>query len=562
MLQTLRIKNFALIEDQTISFKNGFNVLVGETGAGKSLVLDALGFVLGNKANKLNLRKGKDKLFVQAVFDCVSENVKGVLSDNGIDCDNDELIFSRSMNSDGKTESRINGVIVPASVVKSVSVLIIDTCEQNENIQLLNSKNHLSILDSFSSTDINKTKKEIDDVLDEYGKIKSLMLEIGGNSNNRERELELLDYQIKDIESADLKVGEDVSLKEQISKLYNYEKIVDCLKVANNNLSNVCDLLYDSKTNLETALQFDDSLSDFSQRVSSVEIELQDVNDSIVQYLDGTDFDGNLLNSYESRLETISLLKKKYGSSIEQVLEYLAEIQKKYDNLLFGEKKLESLEKEGAVLRNKLYALCVKLSEQRHKVASIIENNVMQELKLLGFKNAVFKVGFAELPSVENATFSKSGLDVVEFLLSANLGQDLKSLSKTISGGEMSRFMLAIKNVFAKCLNASTLVFDEIDTGISGDVGQKVAERLALLSKTHQLICITHLSQVAAMADNYIYVSKHVLNEETYTEISYLYGNDIVKYIASISGAEPTNVALQFASELKIKAENFKNSLS
>lgn len=562
MLQTLRIKNFALIEDQTISFKNGFNVLVGETGAGKSLVLDALGFVLGNKANKLNLRKGKDKLFVQAVFDCVSENVKGVLSDNGIDCDNDELIFSRSMNSDGKTESRINGVIVPASVVKSVSVLIIDTCEQNENIQLLNSKNHLSILDSFSSTDINKTKKEIDDVLDEYGKIKSLMLEIGGNSNNRERELELLDYQIKDIESADLKVGEDVSLKEQISKLYNYEKIVDCLKVANNNLSNVCDLLYDSKTNLETALQFDDSLSDFSQRVSSVEIELQDVNDSIVQYLDGTDLDGNLLNSYEFRLETISLLKKKYGSSIEQVLEYLAEIQKKYDNLLFGEKKLESLEKESAVLRNKLYALCVKLSEQRHKVASIIENNVMQELKLLGFKNAVFKVGFAELPSVENATFSKSGLDVVEFLLSANLGQDLKSLSKTISGGEMSRFMLAIKNVFAKCLNASTLVFDEIDTGISGDVGQKVAERLALLSKTHQLICITHLSQVAAMADNYIYVSKHVLNEETYTEISYLYDNDIVKYIASISGAEPTNVALQFASELKIKAENFKNSLS
>lgn len=561
MLQTLRIKNFALIEDQTIAFKKGFNVLVGETGAGKSLVLDALSFVLGSKSNKLNLRKGKDKLFVQAVFDYVSKSVKNVLMDNGIDFDNDELIFSRTMNMDGKTESRINGVIVPVSVVKYISAMIVDTCEQNENVQLLNVKNHLTILDSFSSAEIDKVKTEIENALDEYNNIKSLMNEIGGNSSNRERELELLDYQIKDIENADLKIGEDVLLKEQISKLYNFEKIVDSLKNTNDNLSNVCEKLHNSKNSLNCAVQFDESLFDLSERVSSVEIELQDINESIVQYLNETEFDNNLVNSYENRMETISLLKKKYGSSIEDVLGYLAEIKKKYDNLLFGEKKLEVLEKDCLLLRKKLYNLSLNLSDIRHAVALEIENNVMQELKMLGFKNAVFKVGFSNLPSLEDAVFSKNGLDCVEFLLSANLGQDLKSLSKTISGGEMSRFMLAIKNVFAKCLNATTLVFDEVDTGISGDVGQKVAERLALLSKTHQLICITHLSQVAAMADNYVFVSKNVLNGETYTEISYLLNNDIVKYIASISGAEPTNVALQFASELKLKADNFKNNL-
>lgn len=552
MLRTLKIKNFALIEEQTIDFAKGFNVLVGETGAGKSLILDALGFVMGDKSNKLNIRKGKDKLFVQAVFDSPSSEIISMLENNGIDVD-DDVIFSRTLNLDGKSDSRINGCIVPVGLVKNIASLVLDTYTQNENIELLNSKKHLGILDAFSGSKLDAIKKEIEFDFDELNKKQTLMKEIGGDKTNRARELELIEYQIKDIEGANLKIGEDEEIKDRLNVLSNYEKIVESLKIANDNLNNVGDALQISQKSLNTAGLYNNSIIDLEERVSSVNIEIEDINETISDFLSKTEFDESELNALEHRLETISLLKKKYGFTIEEILTYLDEIKIKYDNLLFGEEKLIELEKEYAVLKQSLYNKCVKLSNLRKNVAIEIEKNVTQELKALGFKNATFKVDFKE-----NKDITKNGIDDVEFLLSANAGQDLKSLSKTISGGEMSRFMLALKNIFAKCFNSSTLVFDEVDTGISGEIGQKVAEHLALLSKHYQLICITHLSQVTAMADNYIFVSKCVCNNETFTNISYLKGDDIIKYIATVSGAEPTNIAKQFALELKAKAEEFK----
>lgn len=560
MLQSLIIKNFALIENQSIEFKKGFNVLVGETGAGKSLILDALKFVLGDKSNKLNLRNGKDKMFVQAVFDDNSDLINSFLSDNGVESD-DNLIFSRTFSVDGKTECRINGVVVPTSVVKGLSNILLDICSQNENIELLKPKNHLAILDVYAGDSLDNLKNDISVKLNELNILKGQMSSIGGDKANRERELELLEYQIKDIENANLNIGEDDELKEKIYKLSNYEKIFDNLRDANNKLNIINEHIANVQCSLEDANKYDSNLSSLYDRVASSRIELEDINESIVDLISSTDFDVSEIEKLDARYEQIKLLKKKYGGTIEGILSYLDKIKIEYDNLLFGEEKLNKLQKQYNELRSEIYTKSCELSNARVKVAKSIESNVTKELELLGFKNAKFSVHFDTLPSVENASFSKSGLDNIEFLLSANLGQELKSLSKTISGGEMSRFMLALKNVFAKCFNTSTLVFDEIDSGISGEIGQRVAERLAVLSKYSQLICITHLCQVTAMADNYIFVKKYVENNETYTKISYLNDEDIIKYIAIVSGAQPTDVALQFAKELKNKAEHFKQSI-
>ena len=297
------------------------------------------------------------------------------------------------------------------------------------------------------------------------------------------------------------------------------------------------------------------------ERIKSAKIELKDIYDSLV---DGQDFeyDQSTIENLNKRYDEIKLLKKKYGASIEDVFDYLSKIKEDYDNLMFGEEKLNKLIKQKEEISKKLYDVCEKLSSKRRYYAKIIEEKVLLELEQLGFKNCKFKIRFKDFPTIEEANYNKNGLDDLEFLFSANAGEDLKSLSKTISGGEMSRFMLAIKNVFANCFDTTTLVFDEVDTGISGEIGQKVAERLARLSKSFQLICITHLCQVSAMADNYIFVKKFVENNKTFTKVSYLEPKQIIEYIALVSGAEPTDVALKFATELKEKADEYKKTIN
>lgn len=560
MLLTLKIKNFALIADQTIEFSKGFNVLVGETGAGKSLILDALAFVLGEKASKLNLRTGENKMFVQAMFDNNSPYIQEWLEQNDIESD-DYLILTRTQNLDGKTECRVNGVLVTASILKTLASNLVDAYAQNENIELLKPKNHIGILDSYGANIVDPIKQQISIKLNELKDIECQMSNIGGDSINRERELELLNYQINDIQNANLQPNEDVELKSKFEKLANSEKIFDNVNSSYDALSTTLSNLNLATNNLEFASKFDNELTTINNRLISCKLEIDDIISTLSEYLSNIDFDQNELQNIDQRLESIKLLKKKYGSSIDDIVSYLEKIKVDYDNILFGEEKLLKLQKLLDDKKLELYNLSLELSSTRKKLAVEIENKVMQELKILGFKNTIFKVDFTSLPSIENAVFTKNGLDNLEFLLSANAGEELKSLSKTISGGEMSRFMLALKNVFAKCLNSSTLVFDEVDTGISGEIGQRVAERLAMLAKNSQLICITHLCQVSAMADRYIFVKKDVLDNKTYTTIKYLNNDEIIKYIAVASGAEPTEVAMQFASELKNKANNFKNGI-
>lgn len=558
MLQTLKIKNFALIADQTIEFTNGFNVLVGETGAGKSLILDAISFVMGDKANKLNIRHNEQKMSVWAIFDN-SSTVLDFLNENDIEPE-DNLIVSRSLTIEGKSDCRINGSIVTVSQLKMLASLMLDTYAQNENIELLKVKNHLAILDKYAGEELNCYKQEISNYLQSIKEIQQKIDLFGGDDASRQRKVELLDYQIKDIENSNLQIGEDEEVKSEINKLSNFEKIYESIALANSCLESVNERLYDAERALGGVEKYDDGLLEVFNRLKSARIEIKDIVDSLANYSD-IGFDQNALDALNKRYDEIKLLKKKYGETIQDINNYLIKIKEEYDDLLFGEEKLNKLLKQKDEQINLLHSVCTSLSLKRKEYALKIEELVLKELSLLGFKNCKFKVDFNSLPSVGDAKFNKTGIDEVEFLFSANAGEDLKSLSKTISGGEMSRFMLALKNVFANCFDASTLIFDEVDTGISGEIGQKVAERLAILSKSFQLICITHLCQVTAMADNYIFVKKEVENNNTFTKVQYLQGQDILKYIAGVSGAEPTDVALKFATELKQKANNFKNNI-
>lgn len=557
MLQTLRIKNFALIEDQTIDFKKGFNVLVGETGAGKSLVLDALNFVMGEKSNKLNLRHGKDKMFVQAVFD-QCDDACSLLQDNGVMIDED-IIISRMFTIDGKSECRVNGSIVPVAIVKELASHLLDVCAQNENIELLKVKNHLQILDSYAGDEVLSLKQSIADLLAKYIQIEKAMQNLGGDNSNRERELELLEYQINDIQNANLVEGEEEDIKQQINLLSNYERIVENLNLSDQALNDAVLQVQHAVSFLGVAGRFDETFLSLEQRLQSVKIEMADIDDTIVGFMQSSDYDPKRLESLEARLEVISLIKKKYGNTVADVFSYLNQIKEKRDDLLFGEERLQKLAKEHFELKEQLYSMSSKLSAIRKDIAKKLQASIEEELKMLGFKHAQFVVNFAPMPNVDQACFTRNGLDELEFVFSANAGQELKSLTKTISGGEMSRFMLAIKCVLANNYGSSTLVFDEVDTGISGEVGQKVAERMAFLAKKYQLICITHLCQVTAMADNFIYVSKEVVQGDTFTSVKLLTENEVIKQIAIISGAQPTGVALEFAQELRQKALNFKN---
>lgn len=559
MLHTLKIKNFALIADETVEFDKGFNVLIGETGAGKSLILDALSFVLGDKANKLNIRNGEQKMSVQAVFFEIENSINELLEQNDIEVD-DSLILSRTLNVDGRSEARVNGVIVTTSFLKEIAKKIVDIYAQNENIELLNAKNHLAILDSYLPDEILPLKKEIARLLDLYNQINNSISSLGGSDELRLQKMDLLEYQIKEIENFEPKLGEDEELKNEIEKLSHYERVAESVSQSLSYLSKSSDLLLEGSHALSGAERYDKSLSSLMDRVQSSKIEIDDIVDSLKDF--DFSFNPDELSRLSKRYDELKLLKKKYGATIEDILEFLARAKEDYDNLLFGQERLKKMQKELEDVKTKLYNECVLLSKTRVKIAEVIERNVLDELSLLGFKNCKFKVNFASLPSIEDATYSQNGFDHIEFLLSANAGQELKSLSKTISGGEMSRFMLALKNVFAKCYNIPTLVFDEVDTGISGEIGKRVAERIALLSIKSQVICITHLPQVCAMADRFIFVEKYVEQQNTFTKIKYLNQPETIEYLATISGAKPTGVAIEYAHELKQVADKYKESLA
>lgn len=565
MLKTLEIQNVALIEKLNIDFSEKLNVLSGETGAGKSIIIDALNFVIGGKANKSLIKQGQTFMKVNAIFTApFSQEILNFLNENDIEFD-DEILISRKMSVDGKNDIKVNGVTLTSTMLKNLTSFLIDIHGQHEHQHLLKDKYHLQIIDSFIKD--KDVFKQYENKLIELKNVQVQIKKLNGSTENQERMLDLLDYQIKEIENAKLTVGEDDLLFQKKTAMLNFEKIYDSLSSAISELdsqNSIADSTKRAYNFLNNITKFDESLLPLTERLQSVKFEIIDIIETLKEKKEEVNFNQSEFDSIDERLDKIKLLKKKYGSTIEEILNYLQKSKEDYDNIVNSKEKLEKALKEKKDILICLYSIASEISKTRRSIALDFESKVKQQLNDLGMKNSKFKVDFSEMPekeSVENC-LTQSGFDNVKFMFSANAGQNLKPLSEIISGGEASRFMLGLKNILAENDNISSMVFDEIDTGISGDMGYKVACKLANIAKTHQVMSVSHLPQICAMADQNVKITKSTVNENTIVEAKILTDKESLQEISRLSGgSSDSSISIEHAKELKTRCNQYKKYL-
>lgn len=565
MLEKLNIKNVALIKSLEINFQSGFNVILGETGAGKSIIIDSLNFALGSKADKTLIRAGEETMAVSALFVDVSNNVKSILCGFGLD-ESDEVLLSRTYSQTGKGEARINGEIVAISMLKQIGEALVDSYGQNESIALLKQKNHLEILDLYKPKDEIQVKEEIQGLIQKLNELNLKIKKLGGDEASRERQIDLLSFQTNEIENANLQENEDEILEEKLKKLSNSEKIMEAISSAFELLENengAISTLKQSLNNLRSVERYDDKIEILSQKLDEFIINIDELGEEIYSLSNDYDFNENELNQMIERRDILDSLKRKYGGSLENVLKYLSEASEELEMLKNSKDILNSLENDKKKLLEVAAEKFNELGKIRRAHALEIEQKLTTALAELGILKAQFKVNFFPIVrSIEEVeTFSLNCMEDAEFLFSANLGEELKPLAKTISGGEMNRFMLAFKNIIADINGPSTLIFDEIDSGISGKVATQVAEKIAKLSKTYQVLCISHLPQVASMGDCFFFVSKANDGERTQTSIKMLSNEEIALQIALLTYGSVDDKKLELTREMLALNKEIKNKI-
>lgn len=571
MLLELNIENFVLIENVNINFTEGFNVLSGETGAGKSIVIDAISIALGGKSNKNYVRTGKQKAVIQIVFTFENERLKRLLAEHGIDCEDNIIILNREIFGTGKSISRINGRIVQLAFAKKVAKMLIDIHGQHEHQSLLYTENHLHMLDLFGNEVLLSDLEEVKSKYQQLKDIEKKLQSIDQNDKERERRIDLIKFQIEEIDSCNLKIDEDSDLSKQFDLLKNSEKIFsiihdsyDKISASLNESESITGTLANILSDLESISNLDDKIMSFNKELQDIFYRLQDIATDMRHYGENITYDSEALFEVESRLDTINNLKRKYGNTIEEILEYRNILYNELKELEDSANTIKILKENIEVVNKEFMEISDRLSNQRKKIAKNFESKMIQELNDLNFENAEFKVSITpSLDKDNNFVFTKYGIDKVEFLISTNPGEPLKSLSKVASGGEISRIMLAMKVILAKIDNIGTLIFDEIDTGISGKTANVVGEKIALISKTHQTICITHLPQIAVMADSHMFIEKVVSNNETKTLINKLETKDRINEISRlIGGTKITELTLNHAKEMLSMADNIKKNIA
>ena len=565
MLEKLNIKNVALIKSLEINFQSGFNVILGETGAGKSIIIDSLNFALGSKADKTLIRAGEETMAVSALFVDVSNNVKSILCGFGLD-ESDEVLLSRTYSQTGKGEARINGEIVAISMLKQIGEALVDSYGQNESIALLKQKNHLEILDLYKPKDEIQVKEEIQGLIQKLNELNLKIKKLGGDEASRERQIDLLSFQTNEIENANLQENEDEILEEKLKKLSNSEKIMEAISSAFELLENengAIATLKQSLNNLRSVERYDDKIEILSQKLDEFIINIDELGEEIYSLSNDYDFNENELNQMIERRDVLDSLKRKYGGSLENVLKYLSEASEELEMLKNSKDILNSLENDKKKLLEIAAEKFNELGKIRRAHALEIEQKLTTALAEIGILKAQFKVNFFPIVrSIEEVeTFSLNCMEDVEFLFSANLGEELKPLAKTISGGEMNRFMLAFKNIIADINGPSTLIFDEIDSGISGKVATQVAEKIAKLSKTYQVLCISHLPQVASMGDCFFFVSKANDGERTQTSIKMLSNEEIALQITLLTYGSVDDKKLELTREMLALNKEIKNKI-
>ncbi len=567
MLNKLSIKNVALISDAQICFTDGFNVMSGETGSGKSVVIESLNFVLGAKADKTLISSGADACYVSAEFDVSgNESIYSVYDEFDFERD-DLLIISRKLTADGKNGIKVNGNTVNLTMLKRFTSGLVDVHGQSEHYELLSESNQLKLLDKFGGEEIARIKERAAELFVDYKNVKKQLEESGGSESQRLLRLDVLEYQINEITKCDLKENEEDELLSIREILSNQEKIVSALSAVKSALSDeggVSDVLSNACRSAGNAAPFGKEYADISDRLQALYAEAEDVAETVGGAIEDFDYSEYDPDEIESRLETIKSLKKKYGNGYKEINEFLENAVRERDNLINYNELNEKLSERKRDSEEKIYRLYSELNEKRRKAGAVFSEKVVGELTELGMDKARFEISFSDFPDRDNCDFSSpNGADKVKFLFSANQGEELKPLSGVISGGEISRFMLAVKAQSAKYDDISTYIFDEIDAGISGKVAGIVAKKLYKISLGVQVIAITHLPQISAFSDNSVYISKSVKDGKTVTEIKTLSKEQKVEEIMRLVGGSSDNRAAREHSEnLIAEAEKIKTDIS
>lgn len=553
MLSNLQIENIAVIKSASIDFENGFNVMTGETGAGKSIVIDSLNAILGERTSRELIRSGADSASVCAEFQNVGDNVKNELEKLGIEKD-DTLIVSRKLTPDGKNVCRINGMPATVSMLKVLGVQLVNIHGQLDNQSLLSPETHCSFIDKLagSGRELNEFKELYSLYIKKENELKSLNTDV----NEKNRRLDILNYQIEEIQKADIRPGEKDELTEKLGFLRNAEKVLDLLHAAyaalngDGEMPGAADVAADAASKLLSAADYSSDFTETANGVNDAAMNLSAYTEELRDKIYSLDYDPNETERAEERLDVIYRLSQKYGDSEEDILAYLENAEKERDALSFSDERAEQLRAETEKAYNEALAAAKKLSEIRIEAGKKFSADVERELAFLDMPSVKFIVNDSVGELYEN------GIDNIEFLLSANAGEEPKPLSKIASGGELSRIMLAIKCVLSELDDIDTLIFDEIDSGVSGRAALKIAAKMKELSKTHQVICVTHLAQIAAFADEHKLISKEEKDGRTYTCIASLDYNGRKYELARIMGGlTVTQSILNSAEELLSSAE-------
>lgn len=554
MILALSIQNVALIDKAEIQFEEGLNVLTGETGAGKSIVIDSVMLLLGSRASKEIIRTGEEKAIVEGIFfvDSNKDKIVEILEEAGLSLEEDDtLIINREITTSGRNYCRINGRIVPLSFLAKIGSFLVDILGQHEHQYLLDNSKHLSLLDSFGDEEFINIKAKIKELLEQYREIQRELTKFFTDEKEKASAIELLKYQIDEIEKGNLSVEEEKKLLERRNLLINFEKLFNSLNSSYKILYEssggfaVLDNLHVVLKNLETAASIDEKLKGLKEKIENITYELEDCALQVRDYLSELDFSQQSLDEVERRLDQINTLKRKYGPTIQHILEFKEGKIKELEDILNSEERQQKLKLQQQKLWDEMINLSGILHLKRRKIAEHIEKNINNILAELNMPNAFFKV---EIQKSKEPT--ETGFDNVEFLISTNIGEPLKPLSKIASGGELSRIMLALKTILADADGIPTLIFDEVDTGISGKTAQLVAEKMAYLSKKHQIICVTHLPQIAAMADAHHKISKITHKNRTYIHIEKLdYQGKINELSRIMSGSNVTQTTIEHSNK-------------
>ena len=549
MLLEISIKNFAIIESISLNFEKGMTVLTGETGAGKSIIIDAMNMMLGARATTEVIRHGAPKAEIEGLFSIESNRaLEEIFDEQGLEL-SDEIIIRREILQNGRSISRVNGQMVNLSVLRTIGQQLVDIHGQHDQEELMRPHRHIQMLDEFGDTSFFELKEAYQMSFDNYRRMRKQVLDIKKNQQEHKARIEMLEFQMAEIEAANLKSGEDVTLNQERDRLLNHKHIADTLTNAysmldNEEFSSLANV-HSAMNDMESLEEFDPEYREISSSLSESYYVLEDITKRLESIIDDLDFDGNRLMQVESRLDLIHTITRKYGGSVDDVLEYFAKITDEYNLLTGNNLSSEDMEIELKKLEKNLVDLAGQVAQARHKIAQDLEAEIKQELQDLYMEKAQFQVRFSQ------GKFSREGNESVEFYISTNPGEDFKPLVKVASGGELSRLMLAIKSAFSRKEGKTSIVFDEVDTGVSGRVAQAIAQKIHKIGQNGQVLAISHLPQVIAIADYQFFIEKISNEHSTVSTVRLLTVEERIEEVAKmLAGENVTEAALNQAREL------------